>query len=99
MIDVSVLQVRPHPDQTTNNPGCWAVQLRVTRADQSRTFWRWHTVRRLDQRGVLVEPDNVPPSSDEILAWFWDDTFGDLHGFNFERLIGATSLKKTRPDE
>ena len=75
MIDVRVLDVKPHPDQATNNPGTWAVKLRVSHARRSRSFWRWHSVRKETQR---------KPSADEILAQFWEDTFAGLHGFDFE---------------
>lgn len=86
MIDVHVLDVRPHPDQATNNPGCWAVQLRVTRAGRSRTFWRWYTVREFSPAGRLIAPSSErKPSKDEILSDFWDDTFGELHGFDFDK--------------
>lgn len=82
MIDVEVLDVRPHPCQATNNPGCWAVQFRVSHKGTSRTFWRWHTGRRFGPDGALVET-NEQPSRDEILARFWNDTFAELHGFSF----------------
>lgn len=85
MIDASVLAVKPHPDQATNNPGTWAVQFRVSHADKARTFWRWYTVRQTDANGAYVTPSNDKPSVDEILAGFWDDTFGELHGFDFGR--------------
>jgi hypothetical protein len=70
--------------QATHNPGCWAVQFRVTRAEHTRTFWRWYTKRCLNQSGAYVTPDNDPPTADEVLVSFWDDEFGDLHGFDFE---------------
>lgn len=85
-IDVRILDVRPHPDQVTNNPGTWAVKLRVSRADGVRTFWRWHTVREI-KNGCYVAPlSKEKPSPDEILTRFWDDTFAELHGFDFERV-------------
>ena len=74
MIDARVLAMRPHPDQATNNPGCWAVQIRVSHAGESRTFWRWHGCTQRNEK----------PSADEILAHFWRETFLELHGFNFE---------------
>lgn len=83
MIDVRVIDVQPHPDQATNNPGCWAVQFRVTHTGRSRTFWRWHTLRKLNANGAWVDPGNAPPSHEEILERFWNDTFGELHGFSF----------------
>jgi hypothetical protein len=84
MIDVRVLTVKPHPSQATNNPGCWAVQLHVSHAGHSRTFWRWHTVQKLDERCCHVTPSNdKEPSHNEILARFWDNTFGEIHGFDF----------------
>lgn len=76
MIDVRVLDVRPHPDQATNNPGSWAVKLRVSYLGRSRTFWRWHTVRKKLEK---------KPSTATIVEDFWDDTFAGLHGFDFER--------------
>ena len=84
MIDVRALDVKPHPDQATNNPGTWAVKLRVSHDGRSRTFWRWHRVREL-RGGCYVTPSNRRPTHAEILAEFWNNTFGDLHGFNFER--------------
>jgi hypothetical protein len=75
VIDVRVLDVRPHPGQAVNNPGCWAVQFRASHAGKSRTFWRWHTV---------PEKTKEQPSADEILARFWDDTFEELHGLCFQ---------------
>lgn len=95
MITARVLAVRPHPDQATNNPGCWAVQLRVSLRKTKRTFWRWHTVRQLDDIGRYVRPSNdKKPTHREILDRFWDDTFGELHGFDFrdeEDEKGSTS--------
>lgn len=92
MIDVRVLAVKPHPDQATNNPGCWAVQLCVSRAGRSgsRTFWLWHNVRTLKD-GRYINPSNEEkPSAAEIIARFWDDMFAELHGFDFEREEAAT---------
>lgn len=86
MIDVRVLDIKPHPDQDTNNPGSWAVRFRVSHKGDVRTFWRWHSVRKLNKNDVLIRPDNVRPSSTEILASFWEDLFRGLHGFDFERL-------------
>jgi hypothetical protein len=83
MIDVRVLDVRPHPDQATNNPGTWAVQLHVAHSGRSRSFWRWHTKREV-RGGCYVVPSAERPSADEILAAFWAETFGELHGFDFE---------------
>ena len=90
MIDARVLDVRPHPDQATTHPGCWAVQFEVTHDGVRRTFWRWHTVRQDRQLGgggsIYVTPSNDKvPTSEEILAQFWGDTFGELHGFNFNK--------------
>ena len=39
MIDVRVLDVKPHPDQATNNPGCWAVRFEISYDGTTRTFW------------------------------------------------------------
>ncbi len=86
MIDAIILAIEPHPDQATNNPGSWAVQFSVSHAGKLRTLWRWHTVRRFDKNSALIKPDNQPPTHEEILARFWDDTFGNLHGFNFRNI-------------
>lgn len=91
MIAVRVLDIRPHPDQATNNPGCWAVQLRVAHNGNARTFWRWHTVREMEGKaapdgGLYLRPSSVKkPSASEIVEWFWADTFGELHGFSFNK--------------
>jgi hypothetical protein len=74
-IDVRVLDMRPHPDQATNNPGCWAVQFSAARAGRSRTFWRWYTVR---------DETAKKPTAKKILDQFWDNTFAELHGFTFD---------------
>jgi hypothetical protein len=79
MIDVAILDVQPHPDQATTHPGIWAIQLRVSHADKSRTFWRWWFAQR----------SSIKPSIEEIIPWFWNDTFSNLHGFNFERDVLA----------
>lgn len=89
MIDVRVLDIQPHPDQATNNPGCWAVRLKISRDGTARTFWRWYTMRELknghkDGVGVYT-PSNKKPEPTEILARFWDDTFAELHGFSFDK--------------
>lgn len=90
MITVSILDVKPHPNQATCNPGCWAVKFRVSReggalhGTGTRTFWRWYTRRTL-VNNAYVTPSNDKPSDDEIITNFWDDTFAGLHGFNFER--------------
>ena len=84
MIDVRVLDIRPHPDQATNNPGTWAVQLRVAHdGSGSRSFWRWHTVREV-RGGCYVVPSDKKPTHDELLNRFWQDTFAELHGFDFK---------------
>ena len=87
MIEARVLDIRPHPDQATHNPGYWAVRIEVTHKNGRRTFWRWYTVREDRPIGnggsVYVTPSNKKPTHDEILARFWDDTFADLHGFAF----------------
>lgn len=82
VIQVRVLDVRPHPDQATNNPGCWAVRLEVSHASETRTFWRWHSVREI-RDGAYVDPPNREPTHTEIVANFWSATFDDLHGFSF----------------
>ena len=77
MIDVSVRAVKPHPDQATNNPGCWAVQLRISHAGRSRSFWRWYTKGDLKKK----------PTAEEIIERFWNETFAGLHGFDFETFM------------
>lgn len=81
MMIVRVLDVKPHPDQATSNPGTWAVKLRITHKRQARSFWRWHTVRELDDGRYVTR---TKPTAEEILAQFWEDTFADQHGFDFE---------------
>jgi hypothetical protein len=75
MIEVRVLQIEPHPDQATNNPGSWAVQYEVRYDRTKRTFWRWYTERKSDQK----------PKANDIIKRFWDDTFAELHGFSFNK--------------
>ena len=82
MITVSVVDVKPHQDQATNNPDTWAVKFRVSRDGATRTFWRWHTVRALDGSGIRLKT-NKKPTPQEILTRFWNDTFAELHGFDF----------------
>ena len=84
MIDVCVVEIWPHPDQATNNPDDWAVQFQVSYEGQKRTFWRWHTVRELDGRGIRLSTNKTPTPS-EIIKRFWDDTFAELHGFSFNK--------------
>lgn len=84
-IEVRVLDVQPHPDQATNNPRDWAVQFCVKHDGMERTFWRWHTVYHLDDNGVVIRPDPVPPTHDEILAHFWRQTFLGMGGFAFDK--------------
>lgn len=105
MITVRVLDVKPHPDQATNNPGCWAVKFRVSReggapyGSGSRTFWRWYN-RHETVNGVYVTPSNKKPSADEIITDFWDNTFAELHGFNFERSSASSpEREKARGNE
>lgn len=78
-----VLAVKPHPDQATNNPGTWAVQLAVTYDGTTRTFWRWYTDRKI-RHGWTHKDRNPEPKHEDILHRFWDDTFGELHGFAFD---------------
>lgn len=87
MIEARVVAIEPHPEQTTHHPGCWAVQFSVTPAGETRTFWRWHTVHRLNQNGAYVDPGNDPPTADAVLANFWSDVFNDLYGFNFDTTL------------
>lgn len=83
MIDVRVLDVKPPSDP--NHAG-WAVQFRATRGGRSLTFWRSYTVREFTPAGRLLSPSSKrKPSVDEILSDFWDDTFGELHGFDFNK--------------
>lgn len=50
----------------------------------TRTFWRWFSRNVLDARGYYITPSNEPsPSHAEIIDRFWDDTFSELHGFDF----------------
>lgn len=82
MIRARVLDIRPHPDQATNNPGSWAVQLEVSRNGVKRTFWRWYTDRS-EHHGDTHAERNPRPRETTLLRWFWDDTFAELHGFSF----------------
>lgn len=83
MIEARVIDVKPHPDQATNNPGCWAVRFEVSYNGTKRSFWRWHTVRENDGRGVRLST-NKKPTPGEIVQRFWRDTFCELHGFAFD---------------
>jgi len=86
MIEVRVLQIEPHPDQATNNPGSWAVQYEVSYDGTKRTFWRWHTVRASYRCGQhRDEVFKKKPSKETIVKHFWDDTFAELHGFSFDK--------------
>jgi hypothetical protein len=84
VISARVLDIWPHPDQATNNPGCWAVQFEVSYDGTTRTFWRWHTVREGDGLGERLST-NKQPTPNEILKRFWGDTFADLCGFSFNK--------------
>jgi hypothetical protein len=84
VIDMRVLDIQPHPDQATNNPGCWAVRFEVSYNGTKRSFWRWHNVRE-NVEGRYVTPSNKKPQADEIIEGFWNDTFGNLHGFSFNK--------------
>lgn len=86
-IHVRVADIQPHPDQATRNPGDWAVKLVVTHAERTHTFWRWYTVRKLNENGAYLRPDPVPPTHAEVIQRFWDDTFAELHGFSFEEEV------------
>lgn len=83
MIDVRVLDMQPHPEQSTNNPGCWAVQLEVSYGGQRRTFWRWFTEKSY-VHGRYVASTKKPKVGD-VIKRFWDDTFAELHGFSFDK--------------
>ena len=93
LFSAEVLAIEPHPDQATRHPGYWAVQFRVARAGEARTFWRWHQVRKLNENGAWLYPGDDPPTADEVLERFWRDTFDELNGFNFMdiRNTGASS--------
>lgn len=84
MIDARVLDVQPHPDQATNNPGWWAVQFEVTYDGTRRTFWRWYRDRKV-RHGMAHAERNPKPSTEDVLRRFWDDTFAELHGFAFNK--------------
>jgi hypothetical protein len=75
VIEVRVLDIQPHPDQATNNPGAWAVRFEVVYDRRKRTFWRWYTERKSDKK----------PTATSIILRFWDDTFAELHGFAFNK--------------
>jgi hypothetical protein len=95
-VDAEVLAIEPHPDQATHNPSCWAVQFRVSHAGETRTFWRWHSMRTFNENGRWIDSGNEPPSADAVLKQFWDETFNDLHGFNFrDGLFNNLNLHKS----
>ena len=83
MIGVRVLDIKPHPDQSTNNPDTWAVRFEVTYDGTVRTFWRWHTVRGLEAGRYTSSTKKPTPA--KILAQFWGATFSELHGFSFNK--------------
>lgn len=83
MIDARVLDIKPHPDQATNNPGCWAVQLEVSHAGRRRSFWRWYTERTYSHGQLVATTSTKKPKQGDILRRFWEDTFAELHGFSF----------------
>ena len=85
MIDARVLDMKPHPDQATNNPGCWAVQIEVSYGGRSRRFWRWYTERSLVADRLIATTAKTKPKTGDILRRFWDDTFAELHGFAFDK--------------
>ena len=90
MIDARVLDVKPHPAQATNNPGCWAVQLEVSYGGRRRTLWRWYIERDYVHGCFVASTSKTTPKAGDILARFWDDTFAELHGFAFESAEAAT---------
>lgn len=98
-IDARILDIQPHPDQATNNPSCWAVRFEISYDDDTRTFWRWHSAYKM-KGGQRIYTDEKPRAMD-ILKRFWDDTFGDLHGFNFlDGLISRPDqIRKIQPHE
>ena len=79
MIDVKVLDVQPHSDQATTHPNYWKVKIRVTYRGTPHTFWRWHKFWRWHNM-----QEDRKPEPDEIVERFWDDTFTELRGFDFE---------------
>jgi hypothetical protein len=85
LIEVRVLDMRPHPDQATNNPGCWAVQYEVSYDGQRRTFWRWHTVRTFKHGQYVKTTSTDKPKAKDVIKRFWADTFAELHGFSFNK--------------
>lgn len=84
MIDARVLNIQPHPDQATHNPGCWVVQFEVTYDGTRRTFWRYYTDRKL-HHGMTHAERNPKPTTEYFLRRFWDDTFAELHGLSFNK--------------
>jgi len=86
VIEARVLDIQPHPDQATNNPGWWAIQLEVTYDGTERTFWRWYCDRKV-RHGMTHAERNPKPSTEEVLRRFWDDTFAELHSFAFGKRL------------
>ena len=85
-MDARVLDMQPHPDQATNNPGCWAVQLEVSYDGRRRAFWRWYTERNYYVHGRYVASTSTKkPKAGDVLKRFWDDTFAEMHGFSFDK--------------
>jgi hypothetical protein len=82
-IDVRVIDIQPHPDQATNNPGCWAVHFEVVCDGSKRTFWRWHRAYTMKEGQRIIADDK--PKISAIIQRFWDDTFAELHGFSFDK--------------
>lgn len=72
-LDVRLVEIQPHPDLATTHPGWWRIKLAISYAGTSRTLWRWHKAS-----------SEKTPTADEILAWFWQTTFVELHGFSFD---------------
>jgi hypothetical protein len=65
-IDVRVIDIQPHPDQATNNPGCWAVRFEVVcdgsnlwrHLDEPEVIWPgtggyWHRAKMSDCELIL----------------------------------------------
>ena len=85
VIDVRVVDMKPHRDQATNNPGCWAVQLEVSYDGQRKTFWRWYAERSCKDGQIVETTSKAKPKAEDVLKRFWNDTFAELHGFSFNK--------------
>jgi hypothetical protein len=75
-LDVCIVEIQPHSDQSTTHPGWWKVKFAVSYDVHARTFWRWHKAT-----------SEKIPTTDVILAWFWGTVFAELHGFTFDEVV------------